>query len=50
MIALVTEIAQLIRDNAGNPAALQKIADDLDATAAETQAAIDANSDVDPTP
>lgn len=41
--ALLEKLAQLIRDNAGNPARLQKIADDLDAKGGELAAAVVAN-------
>lgn len=43
MAALLAKLAQLIRDNANNAAALNQIADDLDASSKEAQAAIDAN-------
>lgn len=50
-IALIQGLAQLIRDNSENPAALNKLADDLDAQSSELQQAIDANTPpVEPTP
>jgi predicted RNA-binding Zn ribbon-like protein len=42
-IALIEKIAQMIRDNATNPAALNKIADDLDAKGTALAAAVVAN-------
>lgn len=42
-VALLEKLAQLIRDNAGNPAALNKIADDLDAKGNALAAAVVAN-------
>lgn len=44
LIALVEGLAQIIRDNASNPTALNKLADDLDAQSGELQAAIDRNT------
>lgn len=41
--ALLEKLAQLIRDNAGDPARLKKIADDLDAKGGELAAAVVAN-------
>lgn len=51
-IALLEKLAQLIRDNVGNPAALTKIADDLDASGNALAAAVVANDpdNPDPTP
>lgn len=48
LITLVNGLAQLLRDSAGNPAAINAIADRLSAQSAEIQAAIDANTP--PTP
>ena len=48
LITLVQGLAQLLRDNATDPAAVTALADQLDAQTAEIQAAIDAN--VPPTP
>ena len=42
-VALLEKLAQLIRDNAGDPAALNKIADDLDAKGNALAAAVVAN-------
>lgn len=42
-VALLEKLAQLIRDNSGNPAALNKIADDLDAKGNALAAAVIAN-------
>lgn len=42
-VALLEKLAQLIRDNATNPAALNKIADDLDAKGNALAAAVVAN-------
>ena len=50
MAVLLGEVAQLVRDNVGDPAKLQAIADQIDSIAADATAAIDANKDVDPTP
>lgn len=50
IITLLNEIAQLIRDNAGNEERLNQIAADLEARSAALAAAVAANSDVDPTP
>lgn len=44
LIKLANELAELIRANAGSPAKLKKIADDLDAQAGELDAAIVANT------
>lgn len=50
-VALLNKLAQLIRDNAGNPAALNKIADDLDSKGNALAAAVVANDpDVPPPP
>jgi len=48
LIALVNGLAQLIRDNIGNEAGLNALADSMDQDQAEIQAAIDANADVTP--
>lgn len=48
LIELSNQLAQLIRDNANNPAALLELAARLEAQTAEVQAAIDANTP--PTP
>jgi uncharacterized membrane protein affecting hemolysin expression len=48
LIALVAGLAQLLRDSAGDPAAITALADQLDAQSAEIQAAIDSNTP--PTP
>lgn len=50
MAALLAKLAQLIRDNAGDPTKLAQIADDLEASSAEAQAAIDANDPDAPKP
>jgi TolA-binding protein len=42
--ALVTQLAQQIRDNIGDPAALNALADQLDATNADLAAAVQANT------
>jgi hypothetical protein len=42
--ALVTSLATQIRDNAGNPAALMDLANQLDATNADLAAAVTANT------
>lgn len=44
------ELAQVIRDNAGNPAKLEEVATALEGLTAGVQGAIDATKDVDPTP
>ncbi len=44
LIALVQGLAQIIRDNAGNPAALSALADSLESEATSIQAAVDANT------
>lgn len=44
LIALVNGIAQQLRDNATDPAAVNELASRLDAQAAEITAAIDANT------
>ncbi len=44
LIALVQGLAQIIRDNASNPAALAALADSLDTESGKIQAAIDANT------
>lgn len=49
-VALLEKLAQLIRDNAGNPAALNKIADDLDAKGNSLAAAVVANDPDTPPP
>jgi hypothetical protein len=41
---LIKKLAQQIRDNAGNPAALKALADDLDAQQAELGSAITENT------
>lgn len=43
LIALVNGLAQLIRDSANDPAALNALADSLEAESSSIQAAIDAN-------
>ena len=43
-VVLLDKLAQLIRDNAGNPAALNKLADDLDASGNKLAAAVAANT------
>jgi peptidoglycan hydrolase CwlO-like protein len=43
-VALLGQLAQLIRDNAEDPAALNKIADDIDADTTEIAAAVVANT------
>lgn len=50
MAALLNKLAQLIRDSAGDPAKLNAIADDLEASSTEAQTAIDANDDDPNTP
>lgn len=50
LVALVQGLAQLIRDNAANPAALAKLADDIDADTAEITAAVAENTPTPPTP
>lgn len=47
---LLNELAQLIRDNIGSPQKLQALADKIDASTAAAAAAVEANTDVDPTP
>lgn len=47
-ITLINGLAQQIRDNAGDPAALAKLADDLDADDAELAAAVSANTPAPP--
>lgn len=42
-VALLQKLAQLIRDNASDPAALTKIADDLDAKGTQLAEAVVAN-------
>ena len=42
-VTLLERLSQLIRDNAGDPAALKKIADDLDAAGNKLADAIVAN-------
>ena len=42
--ALLAQLAQLVRDNASDPVALAKIADDIDANAAALAAAVVANT------
>lgn len=49
-IALLEKLSQLIRDNAGDPAALKKLADDLDAQQTKLAAAVAANTPTEPTP
>lgn len=49
-VALLEKLAQLIRDNATNPAALNKIADDLDAKGNALAAAVVANDPDTPPP
>ncbi len=44
LITLVNGLAQIIRDNTGNPAALTALADSLDAETSKIQAALDANT------
>ena len=44
LIALVQGLAQLLRDNATDPAAVTALADQLDAQTAEIQGALDANT------
>lgn len=48
LIALVNGIAQQLRDNATDPAAVNALADRLDAQTTEIQAAIDANTPTTP--
>jgi len=43
-ITLLGQLSQLIRDNAGDPTALNKLADDIDADAAALSAAVTANT------
>lgn len=50
VIALLTEVAQLVRDNAGDPARLEAIAAEIEGRAAALAAAVAENVDVDPTP
>lgn len=49
LIALTNGLAQIIRDNIGNPAKLTELADALDTEATSVQAALDANP-LPPTP
>lgn len=48
-VALLDKLAQLIRDNAGDPARLNKIADDIDAKGNALAAAVVANDPDAPT-
>ena len=48
IIALVNGLAQQIRDNAGNPAALNALADSLDAEATKVADAVTANTTTPP--
>lgn len=48
LITLVNGLAQLIRDNIGNEAALNSLADSLEVGQTDIQTAIDANTDVTP--
>ena len=48
--ALLAQLSQLIRDNAEDPTALLKIADDIDADTAALTAAVVANTPAAPTP
>lgn len=50
VLTLVAGLAQQIRDNAENPAALEALADDLDASQKEIADAITANTPETPTP
>ena len=50
LITLVQGLAQLIRDNVGNPEALLGLATQLETQSAEIQAAIDANPLPEPPP
>ncbi len=43
-VLLLDKLAQLIRDNAGSPAALNKLADDLDNSGNKLAAAVAANT------
>jgi len=43
-ITLLGQLSQLIRDNAGDPTALNKLADDIDADAAALSDAVTANT------
>lgn len=43
-ITLLGQLSQMIRDNAGDPTALNKLADDIDADAAALSAAVTANT------
>lgn len=49
-VALLGELAQLIRDNATDPAALNALADTLDSKGNELAAAVVANTPADPEP
>jgi hypothetical protein len=49
-VALLGQLAQLIRDNSSDPAALNKLADDIDADTAEIAAAVVANTPATPEP
>lgn len=49
-VALLDELAQLIRDNIGNPERLEEIAANIEARKNDLAAAVERNTDVDPTP
>lgn len=49
-ITLLGQLSQLIRDNAEDPTALNKIADDIDANTTAIAAAVVANTPATPTP
>lgn len=48
-VALLNQLSQLIRDNAEDPTALNKLADDIDADTAALAAAVTANTPSAPT-
>ena len=50
VLALVEGLAQQIRDASGDPAALNRLADELDAKQAAIAAAVTANTPAEPTP
>lgn len=43
-VALLTSLSQTIRDHANDPAAMQKLADDIDAQTSELAGAVTANT------
>lgn len=49
-VTLLGRLADLIRNNAGDPAALKKIADDLDSSGTKLAEAVVANTPADPDP